>query len=265
MMIAIEEGDSSEEVDLKSVSISTKAQGKTRVELSFTGTPGSTVGLNVIEYDAVIQGLSNEITKERLLQYLTRYEQVPIVGMPTMTSPSGEQSVLRTRETERMEEHGNQYPSKMSNDDERTRQPTGGDVDAEKNMEIRGDRNDVRTSSKFPSSNLRNNEKSVPMTREQMATMKQQRGVVSEDEEEQHIGRERLVSSSMIFLYIYIYNLLFCRDSRSVIQLKRWFLVLAHHATQNQLKVMMFIQHQTWDDSMVMTKADDNHHTVVNL
>ena len=77
-------------------------------------------------------------------------------------------------------------------------------VDADKNLEIREDRNDVRTASKTPLSNLRNNEKPVPMTREQKATMKQQRGIVSEEEEEQHIRRERLVSSSMIFLYIYI-------------------------------------------------------------
>jgi hypothetical protein len=86
-----------EDVDLKLVSITERAQGKSRVELSFTGTPGSTVGLNVIEYDGVTQGLANEITKERLLQYLTTYEQVPIVGMPTMTPPTGDETVLHTR------------------------------------------------------------------------------------------------------------------------------------------------------------------------
>lgn len=74
--------------------ISERAQDKTRVELSFTGTSGATVGLNVIEYDGVMQGLSGEITKERVLQYLTAYEQVPIVGMP---SRSEKQSNMRTR------------------------------------------------------------------------------------------------------------------------------------------------------------------------
>ena len=92
--------ESAEGVDLQSVTISSRAQDKTRVQLSFTGTPGSTVGLNVIEYDGVIQGLSNEITKERLLQYLTTYEQVPIVGMPTIKSPTGEQVGIHAREVE---------------------------------------------------------------------------------------------------------------------------------------------------------------------
>jgi hypothetical protein len=89
--------DLSEDVDLKSVSISNRAQCKSRVELSFTGTPGSTVGLNVIEYDGVLHGLTNEITKERLLQYLTTYEHVPIVGMPTVTSSSDEHSGFHVR------------------------------------------------------------------------------------------------------------------------------------------------------------------------
>mgnify|MGYP002385137476 FL=1 len=78
-----EQLDSKENVDLSAVTISPRAQDKSRVQLSFTGAPGSTVGLNVIEYDGIMQGLANEITKERVLQYLTAYEQVPIVGMPT--------------------------------------------------------------------------------------------------------------------------------------------------------------------------------------
>jgi hypothetical protein len=94
--------ESLEDTEWKFPTISDKAQSKTRVELSFTGTPDSTVGLNVMEYDGVIQGLSSEITKERVLKYLTTYEQVPIVGMPTMTSTS-EQSGLRPRELEERE------------------------------------------------------------------------------------------------------------------------------------------------------------------
>jgi len=76
------EFSSSEEIDLSKVNISPRAQDKSRVQLSFTGTPGATVGLNVFEYDGIIQGLGNEITKERVLKYLTAYEQVPVVGMP---------------------------------------------------------------------------------------------------------------------------------------------------------------------------------------
>ncbi len=68
---------------MKPIKIPNKVQGKTRVELSFTGPSDSTVGLNVFEYDGVLYGLSNEITKERLLKYLTTYEQVPIIHMPT--------------------------------------------------------------------------------------------------------------------------------------------------------------------------------------
>jgi hypothetical protein len=70
---------------MKPIHISNKVQDKTRVELSFTGVPDSTVGLNVFEYDGVLQGLSNEITKERLLKYLTIYEQVPFATMPTIS------------------------------------------------------------------------------------------------------------------------------------------------------------------------------------
>lgn len=87
---------SSEDVDLKAVTLSNRAQDKTRVELSFTGTPDSTVGLNVMEYDAVVEGLSNRMTKERVLQYLTQYEQVPIVGMPTM-GPSMDKPMMPKR------------------------------------------------------------------------------------------------------------------------------------------------------------------------
>jgi hypothetical protein len=87
------------EMNIKPIHISNKVQDKTRVELSFTGVPDSTVGLNVFEYDGVLQGLSNEITKERLLKYLTTYEQVPIINMPTM--PLGQKSVMNRWNTGR--------------------------------------------------------------------------------------------------------------------------------------------------------------------
>jgi hypothetical protein len=63
-----------------------KCKKKKCVELSFTSVPGSTVGLNVFEYDAVLHGLSNEIIKERLLKYLTTYEQIPILNMQATPS-----------------------------------------------------------------------------------------------------------------------------------------------------------------------------------
>ncbi|CAF3353066.1 unnamed protein product [Rotaria sp. Silwood1] len=85
--------DFMEEMNVKPIHISDTVQNKKCVELSFTGKPNSTVGLNVFEYDAVLQGLSNEIIKERLLKYLTTYEQVPMVSIPTM-NPS---EVTRTK------------------------------------------------------------------------------------------------------------------------------------------------------------------------
>ena len=64
-----------EEWNMKSVRLSEKVQDKTRVKLSFTGTPDSIVGLNIVEYDSVLLGLSNDMTKERVLEHLTSYEQ----------------------------------------------------------------------------------------------------------------------------------------------------------------------------------------------
>jgi hypothetical protein len=72
------------EMDMKPIRISNKRQDRTRVELSFTGAPGSIVGVNVFEIDGVLQGLTGDITKERLLKYLTSYERVPFMSMPTM-------------------------------------------------------------------------------------------------------------------------------------------------------------------------------------
>jgi hypothetical protein len=73
------------EMDMKPIRISNKVQDRTRVELSFTGVPDSTVGVNVFEIDGVLQGLTDDITKERLLKYLTSYERVPFMTMPTMS------------------------------------------------------------------------------------------------------------------------------------------------------------------------------------
>lgn len=115
--------ESSEEVDLQSVQISSKAQDKARVQLSFTGTPGATVGLNVIEYDSVMQGLSSEITKERLLQYLTAYEQVPIIGMPSINRPEGEGIVQKTRESmpETSTDYNEEYSTTTDSSDQEKR------------------------------------------------------------------------------------------------------------------------------------------------
>jgi hypothetical protein len=74
---------------MEPIHISSKVQDRSRVELSFTGVPESTVGLNVFEFDGILQGLSTEITKERLLRYLTTYEHVPLFTMPV------EESIVR--------------------------------------------------------------------------------------------------------------------------------------------------------------------------
>jgi hypothetical protein len=114
------ESSESSEDGMKWAPISSKAQGKTRLELSFTGTPESTVGLNVVEYDAVLQGIPNDITKERLLHYLTRYEHIPISGMPTA---SGEQSEFVARGLEILDEESEQEVRapkySMHNDEEK--------------------------------------------------------------------------------------------------------------------------------------------------
>ncbi|CAF0996321.1 unnamed protein product [Didymodactylos carnosus] len=52
-------------------------------DLLLTGLPESTVGVNVISYDAITQALPNDITKERLLRYLISYERLPLIqGLP---------------------------------------------------------------------------------------------------------------------------------------------------------------------------------------
>jgi len=169
-----EDGSSSEDVDLNTVSVSKQAQGKTRVELSFTGAPGSTVGLNVVEYDGIIQGLSNEITKERLLHYLTKYEQVPIVGMPTAPLSAGQQSNLRTRNVDSDNENIFSQPSTDSS--------VGGvDTDDSRKREM-----------KVPPKNKYNGPRDVPVRNVPDQNM-QPRAIVSEEEEEQNILREHSV------------------------------------------------------------------------
>ncbi len=188
--------DSSEGVDLQSVPISSRAQDRTRVQLSFTGTPGSTVGLNVIEYDGVMQGLTNEITKERVLQYLTTYEQVPIVGMPTVTSPTGGQGGLHIRD--------------FNSDDDQLSSTTIG-WDTESSTSYGQKRHAEDTDSTGHSDNFNgqdeHNEQLNTITQEKRAkgsvkpkTPKTKptntvgtRAVVSEDEEQQNIVRERMV------------------------------------------------------------------------
>jgi hypothetical protein len=73
-----------EEWNMKSVRLSEKVQDRTRVKLSFTGTPNSTVGLNVVEYDAVLDSLSNDMTEERVLKHFTSYEHGLFVTMPSV-------------------------------------------------------------------------------------------------------------------------------------------------------------------------------------
>jgi hypothetical protein len=172
-----ESRDSEEDIDLKSVSISNNAQDRTRVELSFTGAPDSTVGLNVIEYDGITQGLSNEITKERILHYLTTYEQVPIVGMPTTTSPVVEQGNLHTRGFEHSEE--------IEDHDFTTH---GMDFDHEKHLESREMHDDRETSTRYsPELERNSNKKEMRQPGMKFST----RGVVSEDLEHENIRRER--------------------------------------------------------------------------
>jgi len=175
-----EDTSSSEDVDLKLVTISNRAQDKTRVQLSFTGTPGSTVGLNVIEYDSVTQGLSTEITKERLLQYLTTYEHVPIVGMPTMKTPTGESLKVQARGLEIEDDHFSSTTMEMdiSNPHKREEEELTDSVDTEK-------RESTIKKMKKP--------KVVTKTTGPVSTNKiVTRTVISEDEEEQHILRERM-------------------------------------------------------------------------
>jgi hypothetical protein len=86
------------------------------------------------------------------------------------------------------------------------------------------------------------------------------RRTISEEDEEEQIHRERMVLNKMILFLILI---LFFRVITFVIQLKKWSLVFPHHTWQHQLKVMIFIQHQTWADFMVMHKVNNHHHIIV--
>jgi len=68
--------------------ISPKARNFNRMDLTCTGLPESICGVNVISYDAISEGLPNDITKERLLRYLTAYEFVPVQAMPISSMKS---------------------------------------------------------------------------------------------------------------------------------------------------------------------------------
>jgi hypothetical protein len=184
-----DENSSSEGVDLQSVTISNRAQDKTRVQLSFTGTPGSTVGLNVIEYDGVIQGLSNEITKERVLQYLTTYEQVPIVGMPTNKVLLNQNSGFNTRNVESEEDD---HTSTVYSDYETS-------TLHDKKRDSDNKKREAEDSTSEETDKKKRGSKLPPTTKKPYVTSKQvkvlnTRTVVSEDEEEHNIIRERLVS-----------------------------------------------------------------------
>ncbi len=187
--------ESVEGVNLQSVPISSRAQDKTRVQLSFSGTPGSTVGLNVIEYDGVMQGLTNEITKERLLQYLTTYEQVPIVGMPTVKSPTGEQVVLHARDFNSDDDQYSttvEWNAEGSNLDGQKRNMQDWDSSThsdnwngqdEHNVPLNTITQEKRAKSSFSSTTPK------AITVNKLGT----RTVVSEDEEQENIVRQRMV------------------------------------------------------------------------
>lgn len=190
---------SSEDIDLKAVSISARAQDKTRVQLSFTGTPGSTVGLNVVEYDAVIQGLSNDITKERVLQYLTTYEQVPIVGMPTKKGMTGERSDFHKRTSEDSEELFSTTPMDSDYETSTFRSEKREDSDeeyatTESTQEKRAHKHKTNNKVKFS--------KQSKLQVQKPSKTFHTRTVVSEDEEEQHIVREQMVCRICISMII---------------------------------------------------------------
>jgi hypothetical protein len=185
--------DVSEGVDLNSVSISNRAQCKSRVELSFTGTPGSTVGLNVIEYDGVIHGLQTDITKERLLQYLTTYEHVPIVGMPTSTSSSGEQVGVHTRNVELEDESEGGFSTttevyNQGSTSSYNKRGTGMPENTEYNVNGQQSGN-VNTNQPLTRKNAVRRPPSNGMVNNPLNGMNP-RAVVSEGEEEQNILRE---------------------------------------------------------------------------
>jgi hypothetical protein len=51
-------------------SLSLRHDDRHCVELSFTGSPNSLIGVHVFESDAVLQGLNNELTKQRFIKHL---------------------------------------------------------------------------------------------------------------------------------------------------------------------------------------------------
>jgi len=224
-MNSSEDVESKERIDLQSVSISSRAQDKTRVQLSFTGTPGSTVGLNVIEYDSVMQGLTNEITKERLLQYLTTYEQVPIVGMPTRKLTEGEQADHHIRSMELHDDpilsttvgwdHDDTTPDSQKHDSDDMDSTTHSDnwdhqdkdkryIILSKQTELNSHKTGVFKPQQFT------NQKTHQFTNQRT------RAVVSEDEEEQYIVRERMATKTRYPVEKMVFGLPSSRSSMPV-------------------------------------------------
>jgi hypothetical protein len=102
-----------EELNIEPVRLSEKVQDRTCLQLSFTGEPGSIVGLNVVEYGSVLSGLSNDMTKERVLQYFTSNEHkahpnkmtaerlkphIPEMGRRTISEKDEEELIRREQQ-----------------------------------------------------------------------------------------------------------------------------------------------------------------------
>jgi len=176
------------EWNIKPIRFSPKVQDKTRVELSFTGVPDSMVGLNVFEYDGVLQGLSNEITKERLLKYLTMYEQVPFVHMPTMPVT---ESVMTRREkdiriNDKRESVDEETNKRESIDEETNKDMTREDVKRESSEE------ELEKEVVRRQGDIRRNGKREILDRVPKEVEKIDKRTISEQDEEELMTRERM-------------------------------------------------------------------------
>ncbi|CAF3744916.1 unnamed protein product [Rotaria sordida] len=181
--------DSLEHVVFESVSISNRAQGKSRIELSLSGPPNSIVGVNVIEYDSVIQGLPNEITKERLLQYLTTYEQVPIVGMPTIRTLTDEQIDSHTHEVDTTDGNEVQYLATTMRRDDKEHQTQ--DMESTTSSYNMNDEVTDEMDLESQTMHLLEGFDSEMLIKKPSKTLNK-RAIISEEEEENNIHRERL-------------------------------------------------------------------------
>jgi len=230
------------EWNITPIHISNKVQSKTCVELSFTGVPQSTVGLNVFEYDGVLQGLSNEITKERLLKYLTTYEQVPFVSMPT-TPLVSEIEVLRS-ERQIFNQGGPGWNNERPQWDNRRR---GRRSINEQNEEEQMNPNEMKLG--MPTMPLVS--KAELLHSERQLKRNGRQSINEQDEEKQMKHEQMVIYQIILFLFLLLFYFNF-RVIKFVIQLKKWFLVLVHYILYQQLKVMIFIQHQIWNNYMVI-------------